>query len=146
MPLPPGTKLGPYEVLAQLGAGGMGEVYKGRKAAIGTTSIPPRRGVSLSRGIPARTSIPRPCRAFCDRPDWKETSSVMRYAVVIEKGERNYSAYVPDLPGCVAAADTLKETEQLIREAIEIHIRGMREDGMEIPDPTSLAREIEVVA
>jgi len=68
----------------------------------------------------------------------------MRYAVVIEKGEGNYSAYVPDLPGCVAAADTLEETEQLIREAIEIHIRGMREDGMEIPYPTSLAREIEV--
>jgi predicted RNase H-like HicB family nuclease len=82
----------------------------------------------------------------CDKLDWKETSNVMRYAVVIEKGEGNYSAYVPDLPGCVAAADTLEETEQLIREAIEIHIRGMREDGMEIPYPTSLAREIEVVA
>ena len=49
----------------------------------------------------------------------------MRYAVVIEKGERNYSAYVPDLPGCVASADTLEETEQLIREAIEMHIRGI---------------------
>ena len=71
---------------------------------------------------------------------------MVRYAVVIEKGEGNYSAYVPDLPGCVAAGDTLEQTEQLIREAIEIHIRGMREDGMEIPHPTSLAREIEVVA
>jgi predicted RNase H-like HicB family nuclease len=70
----------------------------------------------------------------------------MRYAVVIEKGEGNFSAYVPDLPGCVAAADTLQETEQLIRKAIEIHIRGMREDGQVVPHPTSLAREIEVVA
>ena len=68
----------------------------------------------------------------------------MKYAVVIEKGENNFSAYVPDLPGCVAAADTLGETERLIREAIEIHIRGMREDGLEVPQPTSLAREIEV--
>ena len=70
----------------------------------------------------------------------------MKYAVVIEKGENNFSAYVPDLPGCVAAADTLEQTEQLIQEAIEIHIRGMREDGLEVPQPTSLAREIEVVA
>ena len=72
--------------------------------------------------------------------------TVRKYAVVIEKGENNFSAYVPDLPGCVAAADTLGETEQLIREAIEIHIRGMREDGLEVPEPTSLAREVEVVA
>ena len=72
--------------------------------------------------------------------------TVRKYAVVIEKGENNFSAYVPDLPGCVAAADTLGETEQLIREAIEIHIRGMREDGLEVPQPTSLAREVEVVA
>lgn len=72
--------------------------------------------------------------------------TVMKYAVVIEKGEDNFSAYVPDLPGCVAAADTLEETEQLIREAIEMHIRGMREDGLEVPEPTSLAREVEVVA
>ena len=72
--------------------------------------------------------------------------TVMKYAVVIEKGENNCSAYVPDLPGCVAAADTPGETEQLIREAIEIHIRGMREDGLEVPEPISLAREVEVVA
>ena len=72
--------------------------------------------------------------------------TVRKYAVVIEKGENNFSAYVPDLPGCVAAADTLGETEQLIREAIEIHIRGMREDGLEVPEPISLAREVEVVA
>jgi predicted RNase H-like HicB family nuclease len=69
----------------------------------------------------------------------------MKYAVVIEKGENNFSAYVPDLPGCVAAGDTVEETEQLIREAIAFHIRGMREDGVEVPEPTSFAREIEVV-
>ena len=53
----------------------------------------------------------------------------MRYAVVIEKGERNYSAYVPDLPGCVSVGDTLEEVKVEIREAIEFHLEGMREDG-----------------
>jgi predicted RNase H-like HicB family nuclease len=61
----------------------------------------------------------------------------MRYAVVIEKADGNYSAYVPDLPGCVAAGDTVEETDQLIRGAIEIHLKGMREDGLPIPEPTS---------
>ena len=70
----------------------------------------------------------------------------MKYAVVIEKGENNFSAYVPDLPGCVAAGDTVDEAERLIREAIEIHIRGMREDGLEMREPISLAREVDVVA
>jgi predicted RNase H-like HicB family nuclease len=69
-----------------------------------------------------------------------------KYAVVIEQGEHNCSAYVPDLPGCVAAGDTVDETEKLIREAIEIHIRGMKEEGLEIPKPSSLAREVEVAA
>jgi len=68
----------------------------------------------------------------------------MKYAVVIEKGDANYSAYVPDLPGCVAAADTLEEIERLIQGAIEFHIRGMIEDGIEIPSPVSLVREIEI--
>ena len=56
----------------------------------------------------------------------------MRYAIVIEKGEGNYSAYVPDLPGCVATGDTAEETERLIREAIEFHIDGLRADGIDI--------------
>jgi len=68
----------------------------------------------------------------------------MKYAVVIEKGATNYSAYVPDLPGCVAAAETIEEIEMLIRSAIEFHIRGMIEDGLEIPQPASLVREVEV--
>ncbi|MDD1679244.1 MAG: type II toxin-antitoxin system HicB family antitoxin [Methanomicrobiales archaeon] len=59
----------------------------------------------------------------------------MRYAIVIEKAERNYAAYVPDLPGCVATGATVQETKQLIREAIEFHLRGMREDGLPVPKP-----------
>jgi predicted RNase H-like HicB family nuclease len=61
----------------------------------------------------------------------------VRYAIIVEKGERNYSAYIPDLPGCVATGKTVEETERRIREAVEFHLRGMREDGLPIPEPTS---------
>jgi len=64
--------------------------------------------------------------------------------VVIEKGKSNFSAYVPDFPGCVAAGDTLDEVEQLIREAMEMHVAGLREDGVPVPEPTSVTREIEI--
>ena len=70
----------------------------------------------------------------------------MRYAIVIEKGEHNYSAYVPDLPGCVAAGDTMEETEREIQEAIEFHLQGLRADGQPIPDPTSKVDYVEVAA
>jgi predicted RNase H-like HicB family nuclease len=67
-----------------------------------------------------------------------------KYAVVIEKGERNFSAYVPDLPGCVSVGDTLEEAKAEIREAIEFHLEGMREDGLPIPKPSSRAEYVEV--
>jgi len=70
----------------------------------------------------------------------------MRYAVVIERAESNYSAYVPDLPGCVAAGSTIKEAENEIREAILFHIDGMREDGLSIPAPSSSVEYIEIAA
>lgn len=68
----------------------------------------------------------------------------MRYAVVIEKGESNYSAYVPDLPGCVAVGDTIEETEREIQEAIEFHIEGLRADGLPVPEPSSRVEYVEV--
>jgi len=67
----------------------------------------------------------------------------MRDAVVIEKADGNYSAYVPDLPGCVAAGDTVAEVEREIREAIRFHIEGLRADGLAIPEPTSIAEYVE---
>jgi predicted RNase H-like HicB family nuclease len=72
--------------------------------------------------------------------------SIMKYAVVIEPEAANFSAYVPDLPGCVAAGTTLEETEQLIREAIELHIAGMREDGADVPAPAVRVEYVEVAA
>ncbi len=68
----------------------------------------------------------------------------MKYVVVFEKAPNNWGAFVPDLPGCVAAADTREETEQLIKEAIEFHLEGMAADDDPIPEPTSYAKEIDV--
>lgn len=67
----------------------------------------------------------------------------MRYAVVIEKAGGNYSAYVPDLPGCVATGATIAEIEVEIRNAIRFHIEGLREDGETVPEPTSIAEYVE---
>lgn len=67
----------------------------------------------------------------------------MRYAVVIEKANGNYSAYVPDLPGCVATGDSVGEVEQNIREAIRFHIDGLREDRLPVPEPSARAAYVE---
>ena len=68
----------------------------------------------------------------------------MRYAIVIENAGNNFSAYVPDLPGCVATGATVAETEQLIREAIELHLIGLREDGIPIPVPSSQVEYLDI--
>jgi predicted RNase H-like HicB family nuclease len=70
--------------------------------------------------------------------------AMRRYAVVIEKAPGNYSAYVPDLPGCVATGATIEETEREIREAIEFHLEGLRDAGAQIPEPTSRMAYVEV--
>jgi predicted RNase H-like HicB family nuclease len=68
---------------------------------------------------------------------------VMRYAIVIEKAEGSYSAYVPDLPGCVATGATVQDVEHEMREAIRFHIDGLKEDGLPVPQPTSVADYVE---
>lgn len=68
----------------------------------------------------------------------------MRYAIVIKKAAANYAAYVPDLPGCVVTGATVEETEKLIREAIELHLEGLRADGLPIPPPISQVEYVEV--
>ena len=70
----------------------------------------------------------------------------MRYAVLFEKTETGYSAHVPDLPGCVAAAQTRDEVMNLIREAIELHLEDLREKGDRIPEPTSSFEYVEILA
>ena len=70
----------------------------------------------------------------------------MRYTVVIEQGPTSYGAYVPDLPGCIAAAESRAEVVTLIREAIEFHLEGLREEGYPIPAPISASASVEVAA
>ena len=70
----------------------------------------------------------------------------MRYAVVIENAGSNFSAYVPDLPGCVATGATIAETETAISEAIAFHLQGLREDGSPVPPPSSKVEYVEVAA
>ena len=70
----------------------------------------------------------------------------MRYAIVIELTENNYSAYVPDLPGCVATGGTIKEVEEQIREAITFHLEGLREDGLPVPPSNSQVEYVDIAA
>ena len=70
----------------------------------------------------------------------------MRYAIVIEAAEDNFSAYVPDLPGCVATGNTVEDTERSIREAIEFHLDGLKEDHLPIPPASSRVDYVEVAA
>ena len=69
-----------------------------------------------------------------------------RYAIVVEDAGTNLAAYVPDLPGCVATGRTKKEVERLIREAIALHLEGMREDGLPVPEPSSHVEYLDVNA
>jgi predicted RNase H-like HicB family nuclease len=72
-----------------------------------------------------------------------EGGDQMKYLVVIEKAERNYAAYLPDLPGCIATAATLSELHQNIRAAVDIHLEGLREDGLPVPEPQAQAEFVE---
>jgi len=72
-----------------------------------------------------------------------EGAPLMRYAIVIERADENYSAYVPDLPGCVATGETIAMVEREIRDAIRFHIEGLKEEGLPVPQPTSLAEYVE---
>lgn len=72
--------------------------------------------------------------------------AVMRYMVVIERGETSWGAHVPDLPGCVAVGESREEVRKLIREAIEFHIDGLRQDGLPVPAPSSEGDFVEVGA
>jgi predicted RNase H-like HicB family nuclease len=71
---------------------------------------------------------------------------IMRYVMILEQGENGFGAYVPDLPGCVAVGETKEEALRLIQEAVELHLEGMREDGLPIPEPSSSSEYVEVGA
>ncbi len=73
-----------------------------------------------------------------------DPSAPLKYVVVVEKADSGYGASVPDLPGCVAVGDTIEDVEKLIREAIEVHIEGLRQEGLPVPEPSAMAREINI--
>jgi predicted RNase H-like HicB family nuclease len=111
-------------------------------------SSPHNQYFSILRvAAPLRLLTPKECLPFLTgileavRPE--EVNS-MRYAVVIERAEAGYSAYVPDLPGCVATGSTVAEVEREIRDAIAFHLDGLREDGVAAPKPASVVDYIEV--
>ncbi len=70
----------------------------------------------------------------------------MKYLIIYEKTETGYSAYVPDLPGCISSGESLGETKKLIREAIDFHLAGIREDGEPIPVPSTESEYLELTA
>jgi len=70
----------------------------------------------------------------------------MKYAIIIEEGDNNFSAYAPDLPGCISTGNTLEEVKSNMKEAIQFHIEGLKEDGIEVPLPVSISETVEVAA
>ena len=102
----------------------------------GVVTIPGKLGDNLAPGT---------LNSIYKQAGWKQRM-VMKYAVVIENAGTNFSAYVPDLPGCIATGQSIEETEQEIRFAIQFHLDGMKKDGLSIPKPTSAVEYIEVAA
>jgi predicted RNase H-like HicB family nuclease len=114
----------------------------GRRAATGSSfTRRSRGGGSQLLAIPTLTSPEARSTVYTSK---QVGSEGMRYAVVFEPSKYGYGAYVPDLPGCVAAGETIDETERLIREAIEFHIEGMKEDGTKAPEPAAVAQYVDV--
>ena len=97
-------------------------------------------------GKPSDELAPGTLNSIRKQAGFKKWGAPMRYAIVIEDAGPNYSAYVPDLPGCVATGVTIEDVEREIREAIEFHIEGLREDGSPVPPPSSSVRYVDVPA
>ena len=107
---------------------------------------PVKSGRVTVPGKPSDDLAPGTLRSILKQLDFGSEVRVVRYAVVIEDAGSNYSAYVPDLPGCVATGRTVAETEVAIREAIEFHLEGLREDGSPVPPPTSRVNYVDVTS
>jgi predicted RNA binding protein YcfA (HicA-like mRNA interferase family)/predicted RNase H-like HicB family nuclease len=105
---------------------------------------PDRQGLVTVPGKLSDDVRPGTLNSILKQAGLKPLRVVMRYAIVVEKAESNYSAYVPDLPGCVATGVTLEEVETQMREAIEFHLEGMREEGLPIPEPSSVVEYLDV--
>jgi predicted RNase H-like HicB family nuclease len=117
--------------------------HEGQPSAV-PSSVEGRNG-DRCRKAECRHSAGNPCqRAAASRT--REVRVRMDYVVIIEKGNSSFGAYVPDLPGCVAVGETREEAMKLIREAIEFHIEGLKEDGLPVPVPSSTIQTVRVAA
>jgi predicted RNA binding protein YcfA (HicA-like mRNA interferase family)/predicted RNase H-like HicB family nuclease len=105
---------------------------------------PTKPGRVTVAGKPSQDLAPGTLNSTSNRRNSSKGGSMHRFLVVIERVEDNYSAYLPDLPGCVAAGDTREEVEQNIHEAIQMHVQGMADDGESIPESSSFAEYIAV--
>jgi len=105
---------------------------------------PEKRGRVTVAGHLADEIHPKTLKTILMQAGLKKTElNIMRYVMIIEPGDKNFSAYLPDLPGCVVTGETLEQVRQRMHEAIELHLAGMREDGLPIPRPTILADYVE---
>jgi len=114
------------------------------KAITGNTNIRLRKAVLLSPVIPVKKFHPVPYQVFSNKHDFQGENEMHRFLIIIEKGNQNYGAYSPDLPGCVAVGDTIEEVEKNMREAIIMHIKGMMEDQEPIPYSQTTAEYMEI--
>ena len=110
------------------------------------SSTIPRPGVSQCQASPRMTWHPALSTVSLNKRGQEMSDSAMRYAIVIEDAGDNYSAYVPDLPGCVATGSTLEETEAAMRDAMLFHLDGLRADNLPIPKASSRVEYVEVAA
>jgi predicted RNase H-like HicB family nuclease len=104
---------------------------------------PTKPGRVKVAGKPGDDLPPGTLNSILKQAGLKQLVTLTRYAIVVEKAEANDAAYVPDLPGCVATEATVEETEARLREAIGLHLEGMREDGRAIPEPSSIVDYVE---
>ena len=117
-----------------------------RREAIGSTIIRANQEPLRLPASPASRCRPVHWQAHSGRLGSRSEGATIDYVVILEKGEKSYGAYVPDLPGCVAVGETQEEAMELIREAIELHIEGLKQDGLPVPVLASSIRTVRVAA
>ena len=107
---------------------------------------PERPGRVTVAGKPGDDVAPGTLKSILKQAGLRKVREPVRYAIVIEKAGQNYSAYAPDVPGCIATGASVAETEVAIREAVAFHLEGLREDSIPLPEPSSRVSYVDVAA
>ena len=133
-----------HELLAQLEADSWFQVRQ--RGSHRQFHHPTKPGTVTVAGKPSVEVPPGTLNSVLKQAGLKKRQGAMQYLVVIERGPTSFGAYVPDLPGCVAVAESQAEVETLIREAMEFHIDSLRDEGRPLPDPTSSSQVVTIDA